>query len=566
MVRDLKKGRKEVAEIIKSIKMNEKEREKFKADIEAHGLAATDHYIAKMKLWSELGSEPTHRKCVYTGETISVAQVLSEQTEIEHILPHSRTLDDTAANKTLTFVEVNRAKGEKSPAEFFAMPQMLRGKTIVYEELLERANSLKGSKKWRFAREAMDVFESKMQKVALSASLGGEVTTEIEAFAARHLVDTSYIAKFAKKYLAYICHNGEREVMATPGTLTGLLRNSWGMNALIGDVDKKNRTDHRHHAIDALVVALTTRSMVKRVADASKRSHEQGIKLAKAIESPWSDYSFAELKEKCDAIIISYKPDHGSPAKGHGTTGKLHKDTAYGLTNLPASKKRQGVFVTRWRADSFKKVEHLDDIRDARLRDTLKQYICKQLGDCPLDTVAAKEVEPLVAKFMAEHGIKGIRCLEERPLGVMIPINSRETKQAYKYFVGGSNHCAEIYVPSTGRNAGKWQIEIISTFDANQKGFVPRWHAEYADAKLVMRLHIDDMVAYDDEGQRIICRVKKMTSGKVYLRPHNIAKEDADKLSWGASASQLQLANARKISIRIDGMLFDPKGAKQDAA
>lgn len=568
MVRELKKGRKEVAEIIKNIKTNEKERDKFKEIIASHGLTATDHYIAKLKLWSELAEtgQPQHRTCVYTGEAISISQVLSEQTEIEHILPQSRTLDDTAANKTLTFTEVNRAKGEMTPAEFFANPQKLRGKTIDYAEVLERANSLKGSKKWRFAKEAMEVFESKMQKITLSASLGGDVDTEIEAFAARHLVDTSYIAKFAKKYLAYICHNGEREVMATPGTLTGLLRKSWGLNQLIAEVNEKDRSDHRHHAVDALVIAMTTRSMIKRVADASKRSEVKGIKLVKEIPAPWDGFTFAALKEKCDGIIISHKPDHGSPAMGHGTTGQLHKDTAYGLTNIPATKKGCGVFVTRWTAESFKKVEHLDDIRDARLRDTLKQYICKALGECSMDAVADKEVSPLVAKFMQERGIKGIRCLEERPLDVMVPIGDKQTKQPYKYFVGGSNHCAEIYVGSTGKTAGKWQVEIISTFDANQKGFVPKWRGEHPDAKLVMRLHIDDMVAYEDEGKRVICRVKKMTGDMIYLRPHHIAVEQADKLSWAASAKQLQLANARKVSVRIDGTLYDPKEAKTEAA
>lgn len=569
MVRDLKKGRKEITEITRQINANNKLRDKYKEEIEAHGLTSTPHYLAKMKLWHELAADPAHRKCVYTGEVISLAQVLSEQTEIEHILPRSRTLDDTAANKTLTFLEVNRMKGEKTPAEFFATPQELRGKTITFEAVLERANSLKDNKKWRFTNEAMDVFDNRAKKIMLGAALGGgEVETGLEGFAARHLIDTSYIAKFAKKYLAYICDKGERGVMAVPGTLTGLLRKAWGMNALIGEVDSKNRSDHRHHAIDALVVALTTPGMVKSVADAAKRAETKGEKLVQHIAKPWDGYGFAQLQARCDAIVVSHKPDHGSPAQGFGTTGQLHDDKAYGLTGLPAKKKSNSVFVMRRTADYFEKVKHLDDIRDAQLRDIIKQYISHALGDCPLDAVADKEVKPLVAKYMQAHGLKGMRCLKERSVNAMIPIANQKTKTPYKYFVGDNNYCADIYVSPNGKQAGKWQVEIISAFNANQKGFVPEWRRENPNAKRVMRLHINDMVALDDaSGERIICRVQKInTDGRVFCIPHNVANLEDKSQSKGYGTSRMVAHNFRKVSVRVDGVLLDPKAPKQQAA
>ncbi len=562
MVRELKKGQKEINEINKNININTSERKKITEEIEAHGQEATPHFIAKMKLWSELDAQPQNRTCVYTGRNICIADVLSERTEIEHILPRSRTLDDTAANKTLTFREINAAKGNATPYEFFSATKELFGKTISYDDVWERANSLKASKKWRFSKDAMEVFESKAKKIILGGSLDGNVNTELENVAARHLVDTSYIAKFAKKYVAYSCKKGENGVMATPGTLTGLLRKAWGLNHLIAQTNEKDRSDHRHHAVDALVIALTTRSMVKRVADASKRSEVKGVSLVKEILPPWDNFALPALKARCDEIIISHKPDHGSPAQGFGTTGQLHKDTAYGLTKIAPQKKGYGVFVTRWTADSFKKVKDLEDIRDIRLRETIKSYISRSLGDCPIENVSDKEVARLVAQYMLEKGIKGIRCLEERPLEVMIPIQHQQTKEAYKYFVGGSNHCAEIYMTSTGKLAGKWQIEIISTFNANQKGFVPKWRKEFPDAHLVMRLHGNDMVAYDDgNGKSVICRVRKISAdGRVFIVPHaTTSPTRIDKETIGRSPSVYQQMNLRKVSVRIDGVVFDPQ-------
>ena len=76
-----------------------------------------------------------------------------------------------------------------------------------------------------------------------------------------------------------------------------------------------------------------------------------------------------------------------------------------------------------------------------------------------------------------------------------------------------------------------------------------------------MRLQINDMVAYEEDGETRICRVKKMTSGVVYYRDHRIAKEEADKLSRKLSPKQMQEFNLRKISVDITGRIKDAKAA-----
>ena len=74
-----------------------------------------------------------------------------------------------------------------------------------------------------------------------------------------------------------------------------------------------------------------------------------------------------------------------------------------------------------------------------------------------------------------------------------------------------------------------------------------------------MRLHKNDMIAYEQDSQTIIARVKKISSdGRVWLRSHQIAKEESDKLSCGATAEGLRSRNARKIYVDVLGNIHDP--------
>jgi CRISPR-associated endonuclease Csn1 len=50
---------------------------------------------------------------------------------------------------------------------------------------------------------------------------------------------------------------GKLRVQVSPGRATAYLRQRWNLNGIIGHDDEKNRADHRHHAIDAIVIALT---------------------------------------------------------------------------------------------------------------------------------------------------------------------------------------------------------------------------------------------------------------------------------------------------------------------
>jgi hypothetical protein len=125
---------------------------------------------------------------------------------------------------------------------------------------------------------------------------------------------------------------------------------------------------------------------------------------------------------------------------------------------------------------------------------------------------------------------------------------------------GGSNQRAEIYCPKSGKNAGKWQMEVIKTFNANKQAFAPNWRKEFPDADLVMTLHRDDMVAYEEEGKTVIKRVRKLNSpDKAVFVDINRAKLDKNE-GWEASANKLQEKKTRSIMVEIDGSVYDPLG------
>ena len=90
-----------------------------------------------------------------------------------------------------------------------------------------------------------------------------------EGFLARQLNETGWFARLAKDYVEGI--TGPYKVRTVPGRLTEMIRAKWGLNSLLPDhnfTDRKNRADHRHHAIDALVAGLTDRSLLQAMASA----------------------------------------------------------------------------------------------------------------------------------------------------------------------------------------------------------------------------------------------------------------------------------------------------------
>ncbi len=257
--------------------------------------------LQKMVLWEELSFDPAERRCPYSGVQISAAMLLSDEVEIEHILPFSQTLDDSLNNKTVSMRHANRYKGNQTPWDAFGKNEV---QGFDYAAILQRAELMPRAKRSRFAEDGMERW-----------------LKDDKGFLARALNDTKYLSKVAREYMSLICPQDTRVI---PGQMTAMLRGKFGLNNVLGINGEKNRNDHRHHAVDACVIGVTDQGLLQRFAKASADAREKQLnRLVETMPDPWPTYR-AHVQLAVSRIWVSHKPDHGHE-------GAMHNDTAYGL-------------------------------------------------------------------------------------------------------------------------------------------------------------------------------------------------------------------------------------------
>ncbi|MEM9424691.1 MAG: type II CRISPR RNA-guided endonuclease Cas9, partial [Spirochaetota bacterium] len=237
--RNLKNSKKAREEIENKQKEHGKKNERWNKELrERYGFANPGRDARrKLELYEELAKGSPAAHCPYCGEVLNASNLFSRQNliEVEHILPFSRTLDNSKANLTLSHTACNRQKGNRSPHEAFA------GNSSRWKKITLAIEHLPKNKRDRFLPNAMRRFE------------------ENDSFLARQLTDNAYIARKAMQYLKRICPS----VQPSNGSITELLCDSWNLNSLLHTGPKqkgKNRNDHRHHAVDAIVIAMVDRS------------------------------------------------------------------------------------------------------------------------------------------------------------------------------------------------------------------------------------------------------------------------------------------------------------------
>ena len=522
VTRDLKISYPKRKEIETEQAKRQEQNDEYRRTLKEQGLPDNGENILRLRLWTELNHDgPANRRCPFTGEPISRVKLFSPEVEIEHLLPFSRTLDDSIANKTVSLRRANRDKGNNAPFEAFGHSPS----GYDWVAILERAQSLPANKRWRFAENAMERY-----------------LRDEKDFLARHLNDTAYFSRIAKEYLTAICPPAH--IWVTPGRLTAMLRAKWGLNSILSDSDRKTRNDHRHHAVDAAVIAVADRALLKRVADAASRAHDAGLeRLLSNMPQPWDGFRDA-VEAGIERVVVSHKPDHGHQ-------GQLHNDLAYGFVEQPGT---DGVarVVRRRRIDEINP-SHLgpdseDGVRDLALR--------KQLRDA-VGNATGKELEKHLFAFSERTGIQRVRITERLSV---IPIPD----SPFKGYKGDSNYAFEIYRDVEGR----WQEHIVTTYIANQAKPQKRLRDRLLamnEKPLVMRLCKSDLIAIEENGKRRIMLVVKFGGVGVTLVEHQEAntrkrnddKNDAFKYK-SRGVSTLFKLKARRVFIDLLGHVLDP--------
>ncbi len=543
LARNLPAGKKKRGEIEEQNKKNQEKNEELDKILEQHGKKRNHENRLRFRLWEELDKDPNGRLCPFTGRKIGIADLFDGSTEIEHLLPISKTLDDSRANKVICSRKANRDKDNQTPFEAFG------GNPNGYNwgEILERARRLPESKQWRFQKNAFDIWKR-----------------DHDDFLARHLNDTRYIGRMAREYLENICPNGKIDVLT--GRLTAMLRINWGLESVLQCADKlpkeqrekKNRDDHRHHAIDAIVVGMTTRSVLQKVATAAAQAEKMDLctifpkdSTGRSPIDPWSEFQ-RHVINVIRKIVVSHKRKVKS-RNGGATTGQLHNDGAYGIASNADNTGLQKVVVRR-PIKKFKTEKHIQAIRDPVLREDFATAF------------SAGGVEGIIS-LAKERGIRSLRCTKNL---TVIPIKDR-VGNPYKAVAGHSNWGVEIYeYPKGHKQEGKWISEVISTFEANSKGFQPgQTKKPHPAARLVMRLQINDCVTIKNNDITEILRLQKASSNELTWAPHheaNVDKRNKDSEDsfhyFRKSINWLKELNGQKVHISPAGRISYEKRRK----
>lgn len=528
--RDLKNGKYTRHEIEKEQKVNRERNEEFAKELEKIGLVNNAANRLRLGLYEELGAL---KKCVYSGKTISLAQLFTNEIQIDHILPMARTLDDSFKNKILAFQGANKFKGNLSPFEAFGSSPT----GYNWDEIVTRAKVLPPNKVRRFSSDAVPV---------------------VDGFLARQMTDTQYLARVTNQYLKALV---TVDVWSTPGQLTGMLRNKWGLNEFISINGEKNREDHRHHAIDAAVIAVTDRSLLKRMGKSSERAILKDLdKDFDDFPDPWDTFR-SELAQKVARIVVSYKPEHGIAAA-------LHNETAYGIER-PGEAGEPSVVRHKISLLSIDE-KHLGNLKapndDLSILDVDIRFL-REIEDALLASNSTREQQQNLQALVDKSGRRSVTLRESM---TVIPIFKRGEKgvpgtHPYKAYKGDGNHCYEIFESEND----KWDGRIISKFEANSNEYVlfsktnNFKYKTFNGEKLVMRLMTGDTLVFEDDPT--IFRVQKISLGSIAVAPINEANVDArtrDKESGfnllSISPGPMQRKNARRVFINELGQVHDP--------
>jgi CRISPR-associated endonuclease Csn1 len=558
LARDLKQTDDDKKEENRKNNLNRLAAQKRSEKLLAIGQPDTGANRALLKLWEELNpSNCLDRRCVYTGQQISVEMLFSPNgiVQVDHILPYAVTLDDSNGNKILCMREANQIKRRRSPYAARLDFESRFGSFASWDEISRRAAQLSKGKARRFEPDAMDRF------------------AENGDFLARHLKDTQYLSRLSREYLSALYpERGEdsSHIWVSPGRLTAMVRRKLGLergmlpndNLVSSDVGKmKNRLDHRHHAIDAAVVAVIDRSFLQKAQYISGRfGDEEREKIE--FPDPWPTFR-EDLRAAVNAIIVSHRTDHGTASKAglpkgkDATAGRLHNDTAYGLTG-ETDAKGNSIVVRRVPITNIKKLADIDKVRDPDLKAALYRAT---------EGLDGKEFEKAILDLrrlgpLQFRNINRVRMVE--PLTV-IPIRDKEGR-IYKGYKGDSNYRYDVWEMKDGA----WQAEVVSTFDAHQPGWASAIRAANPTARKVLSLHQNDLLAIEREGEaRKLMRVVKFgQNGQITLvepqesgdlKKRDAAPKDEDPFKYFApTCGGLKKAKARQVRIDEIGRVLDP--------
>jgi CRISPR-associated endonuclease Csn1 len=552
----------------------------------------TTRMIQKYELFQE-----TNGVCVYTGTEMKLGAVLSGQGyDIEHIIPKSRRFDDSFMNKTLADSSTNRDKNDLTAYDFMRNKGM-----IAFEKFTEIIHTLHKNKK--ISTSKLDNLLTTLNPVWIAEQEAKALSTD---FISRQLNETQYITKQVKAELDKIC----RTITVTSGGITDYLRHQWGVDDVLKNInlekyeaagkvsdedyrdrkgqwkkrkkieDWSKRDDHRHHAIDALVIACTKPAYIKRLNDlnqeydsykAMKKDTDKKESLTKFPQPKLKGGFIQNVTKATENILISFKAGkkavstsknfsfkNGKKIKRDGKPmiiprGQLHEETVYGQKFDESGKP---YYVIRKKLEFnkqgyFNSLAQIDKIEDEIIKKKVLKRIDEYGGDLQkaLSTVIYhnEELKIPIKKVMIEAQIKKA-----------VPLGNHEGK----FVAEGNNHHLALY-----RNEkGKYLTELVSLWTAvvrkqNSMDMICKNHPE--GHKFITCFQQNEMFIYEltpEQIQEAIDRKDRKLLSKNLYRMQKISKDNLGGIEVGfrhhleTKIDDSETAKSIKKFILIKGM------------
>ena len=554
MARDLKVSKSERYKTRRNQQRLERENDRVKVEVLKYTNLSHDN-ILKFKLWEEC-----KRTCPYTGLSIPINELFTNKWQIEHIHPWSKSLNDSFSNKTLCLGTENIKKGNKTPFEYYGNDEAnwsaIKERALkLFSDTKEYPNAYQKFK--RFVQQKFD-----------------------DDFSSRQLNDTRFISKEAKNYLSRICN----KVVVSPGQATSNLRQKWGLNHILNtEDDAKSREDHRHHAIDALVMACTKVSYVQELSKWNRYNRNYDLKK---FPLPWETFNY-DAEKAVEKILISHKKVSNDITvryktvekngekhtnKGVAARGQLHKETVYGKRTFNGEE----AFHVRKSIESLETAKQIDKVVDESTRLLILKRV-HELGGFVKDKV------PVNTFFVVDqNGIKQPKIFLPNKNGAPVPIlkvrvkesigRAEKLKENVNQWVNPrNNHHVLIYKDEKGNL--KEEVVTFWTVVERKRTGQSAYQLPIGGKEIVTTLHINDMFLLGLQEDEInwenpdyellkehLYRVQKFTSGDYYFR---IAKtssiqnlEEKQQInSFGFGKNGWSTHNPIKVKISVSGKI-----------
>ncbi len=441
--------------------------------------------LGKYRMYKE-----QHGKCAFSLEPIDLGRLLEQgYVEEEHILPYSRSFDDTQNNKVLAFTRENRNKRNRTPYEYL--------------------NGQNDSERWRaFVAwvQGNKSFRQAKRNRLLRKELGENF--EKDEFAERNLNDTRFatrfLANFLKRHLCFSDPGNKTPVLTPSGGFTGFLRARWGLL-------KDREQSDLHHAQDACIVAAASHALIKRVSDYHRKRERHEIIRGGYMVDATTGEILREAREHFPEPWDRFREE---------IQARLRPDPATALQALPHYNEEyirdaRPVWVSRAPKRRNRGALHQETIRSAKYLAESKSVL-----RTPLENLKLSHLSPL-----KENG----KPNEETLVGLEDPRNAKLVEALYKRLEafdgdGKKAFAAPFHKPLSDGGDGP-PVRKVKIFSV-QKGGVPV-RGGIADQASMWRVDV-----FEKEGKYYLVPIYQSDRRKGAPLPDRAATQSKVREEW----------------------------------